>query len=59
MDRLAHEVLLLVAHEQKKGSSRRAIFAGVWKLASGEPLPEELDLLPRSAVPYFNEPWYC
>ncbi len=59
MDRLAHEVLLLVAREQKKGSSRRAIFGEVWELASGEPLPEEFDLLPRSAVPYLNEPWYC
>jgi radical SAM superfamily enzyme YgiQ (UPF0313 family) len=58
MDRLAHAALLLVAAEQKKGSTRRQIFARLWELAEGRP-PEDFDLLPRSAVPYLNEPWYC
>lgn len=59
VDSLAAGIFALVAAEQKAGVSRRAIFSHVWQLAhDGEP-PENFDLVPRAAVPYLNEPWYC
>lgn len=39
--------------------SRREIFGKFWDLANGERLPDEFTLMPRAAVPYLNEPWYC
>ncbi|MBI3681892.1 MAG: radical SAM protein [Acidobacteria bacterium] len=59
MDRLAVETLRLVASEQKQGRSRRGIFASIWEAAHGAPPPENFDLLPRAAIPYMDEPWYC
>ena len=59
MDILANSLLKLVGAEQKNGSSRRTIFREIWSLVHGRPLPEEFDLLPRAAIPYLNEPWYC
>jgi radical SAM superfamily enzyme YgiQ (UPF0313 family) len=59
VDQLARAALAAVHRGQKSGRPRREIFAEVWKLAAGEPLPVEPDLLPRAAVPYLNEPWYC
>jgi radical SAM superfamily enzyme YgiQ (UPF0313 family) len=59
MDELAHAALLLVAREQKRGSSRKDIFANLWEMAGGPALPDQSTLLPRAAVPYLNEPWYC
>jgi hypothetical protein len=59
MDQLARAALATVQRGQNSGRSRRQIFGDVWKLAAGEPLPDQPDLLPRAAVPYLNEPWYC
>jgi hypothetical protein len=59
LDELSAAVLRLVAEEQRKGVSRREIFAGVWQLAGSGPLPENFDLLPHAAIPYLNEPWCC
>jgi radical SAM superfamily enzyme YgiQ (UPF0313 family) len=59
MDELAHAALLLVGREQKRGVSRNDIFRHLWELAGGPALPDESGLLPRAAVPYLNEPWYC
>lgn len=58
MDTLAREALHLVNVQQQGGASRRAIFARLFEL-SGERLPEDFSLVPRAAVPYLNEPWYC
>ncbi len=49
------KILRCVADQQKKGSSRTRIFERVWKEVAHEPL----DLIPRSAIPYLDEPWYC
>lgn len=42
---------------------RRAVFADVWAaahVAAGLPPPRRhSEALPRAAVPYLNEPWYC
>jgi radical SAM superfamily enzyme YgiQ (UPF0313 family) len=45
-------------------ASRRELFDRVWSIAheaAGIPVPSRVapDLLPRAAVPYLNEPWYC
>jgi radical SAM superfamily enzyme YgiQ (UPF0313 family) len=45
-------------------ASRRELFDRIWSIAheaAGIPVPSRVapDLLPRAAVPYLNEPWYC
>jgi radical SAM superfamily enzyme YgiQ (UPF0313 family) len=57
LDELSAEVLRLVARERQ--SPRRDIFAQIWQLATSDPLPDNFDLLPRAAIPFLNEPWYC
>ncbi len=60
VDALARQAMHIVDLEQKAGASRRDIFQRLWTLcADGERLPENFTLLPRTAVPYLNEPWYC
>ena len=60
MDNLAAAVLKRVHAEQKRGASRPAVFRRIWELADfEEALPENFDLIPRAAVPYLDEPWYC
>jgi len=59
LDEMAARVFELVASEQKSGTARRAIFSQVWALAHDGMPPENFDLLPRAAVPYLDEPWYC
>ena len=55
VDLLAGEALKLAAQP----GSRREIFASMWHLACDQPLPGNFDLLPRAAIPYMDEPWYC
>ncbi|MBL8214927.1 MAG: radical SAM protein [Bryobacterales bacterium] len=59
MDDLARAVLRLVWTEQRRKADRRTIFSKIWALATTEPLPEDADRLPRTVVPYLEEPWYC
>ena len=59
MDRLADQVFQLVHASQKQGHSRSEIFERVWQAAYDAPLPDNYRLLPRAAVPYLDEPWYC
>ncbi|MBI4906375.1 MAG: radical SAM protein [Acidobacteria bacterium] len=59
VDVLAANVLRLVTGLQKRGLSRRAIFRRIWEEAHGAPPAENFDLLPRTEVPYLDEPWYC
>lgn len=51
MDTLAARLMKLVA----QSGTRTQIFAQVWEHVFHEPL----DLIPRSAIPYMDEPWYC
>jgi len=55
VDRLAAQALKLAGQP----GSRREIFEKMWRLASDQPLPDNFDLLPRAAIPYMDEPWYC
>ncbi|MCS6952932.1 MAG: CUAEP/CCAEP-tail radical SAM protein [Bryobacterales bacterium] len=59
MDELNRKLFRLVAESERSRASRRQIFAAIWREACEEPLPGDFDLLPRAAVPYLNEPWYC
>lgn len=57
MDLLAGRLLRLVS--KSRASSRREVFGEIWREAMDERLPEEFGLLPRAAIPYLDEPWYC
>lgn len=58
MDVLAAAALRLVNEAQRERRTRREIFARLYELAAQRP-PDTFDLLPRAAVPYLDEPWYC
>lgn len=59
VDALAARVFRLVARLEKQNLNRTAIFSAIWNEAVDEPLPENFNLLPRTVVPYLEEPWYC
>jgi hypothetical protein len=59
VDTFAHAAFALVAKEQKEGAGRLEIFKKLWHLAGENPLPVDFGLMPRSTVPYLEEPWYC
>ena len=62
LDRLAAGLLKLVDAEQKQGRTRREIFRSIWAASCSGPeseLPDDVGLVPRAAIPYLNEPWYC
>ena len=57
VDALGSRAFQLVARLQKQNRSRAEIFREIASLA-GMPL-ENFDLIPRAAIPYLDEPWYC
>lgn len=57
VDLLASRVFHAVDALQKRGRSRGEIFREISHLA-GLSL-ENFDLMPRAAIPYLDEPWYC
>lgn len=57
VDRLGGRVFRLVAEMQKQGRSRSGIFQEICEVA-GAPV-ENYKLMPRAAIPYLDEPWYC
>jgi len=59
IDALSGGLLRVVAAEQKQNRSRAQIFRKIWDAAHDRPLPENFDLVPRAAIPYMDEPWYC
>lgn len=59
VDALARKALQIINEDQKLGATRRRTFSRLWRLAEGEPLPEDFSLMPRATVPFLNEPWYC
>jgi radical SAM superfamily enzyme YgiQ (UPF0313 family) len=59
IDALASSAMKLVAAGQKAGLPLRVIFRRLCELAGGPALPDNFDLLPRAAIPYLDEPWYC
>jgi hypothetical protein len=59
VDALAAATLRLAGEAQKTGWPRRTTFRRFCELAGGPELPDDFDLLPRAAIPYLDEPWYC
>ncbi|MGJ5813149.1 CUAEP/CCAEP-tail radical SAM (seleno)protein [Paludibaculum fermentans] len=59
VDQLARRIFELVASRQKAADPPHEIFRQIWQLAHGAAPPENFDLIPRAAVPYLDEPWYC
>jgi radical SAM superfamily enzyme YgiQ (UPF0313 family) len=59
MDRLCRDLQALIKAEDRRRTPRAQVFGRIWGLAHDRPLPENFDLVPRAAVPYLNEPWYC
>lgn len=59
LDALASQVFKIVSAKQNQSTPRREVFAQVWQAAHGQPPPENYRLLPRAAIPYLDEPWYC
>jgi radical SAM superfamily enzyme YgiQ (UPF0313 family) len=55
VDALAREAMRIAG----RNLGRREAFGEFWKLAHGVAPPEDFGLLPRAAVPYLDEPWYC
>jgi radical SAM superfamily enzyme YgiQ (UPF0313 family) len=58
VDALAAHVFRLAHEKQKLGLGRAEIFEAICHAASQAP-PENFRLLPRAAIPYLDEPWYC
>jgi len=64
VDRLGEELQDIVATSEKLKRSRSATFAKIWQ-AVGQAANQNLEtraqpvLVPRAAVPYLSEPWYC
>lgn len=59
MDGLSAQVLRIVDEQQKQNRTRSEIFSSIWQLVHDQPLRENYDLIPRAAIPYMDEPWYC
>jgi radical SAM superfamily enzyme YgiQ (UPF0313 family) len=59
VDALGARIFRLVDKLQKQGQNRTEIFAAIWREAGDDPLPENFHLMPRAAIPYLDEPWYC
>lgn len=59
IDALAASLLRLVDTRQRQNQPREQIFDAIWREASAETLPDNHRLVPRAAIPYLNEPWYC
>ncbi len=59
VDELARGIFDLVAARQKAADPPHEIFRQIWQLVHGAAPPRNFDLIPRAAVPYLDEPWYC
>jgi radical SAM superfamily enzyme YgiQ (UPF0313 family) len=56
VEKLHQRIFGLVAARTKQNTSRTAIFTEICATAGYEP---SLNLVPRAAIPYLDEPWYC
>jgi radical SAM superfamily enzyme YgiQ (UPF0313 family) len=55
MDSMAARALRIAA----RNAPRRELFEQFWSLVHDAPFVENYDLIPRAAIPYMDEPWYC
>ncbi|HYP06033.1 MAG TPA: CUAEP/CCAEP-tail radical SAM protein, partial [Bryobacteraceae bacterium] len=59
VDALAEQVSRIVRAGLAARRSRAELFSDVWEAAHGRPAPVDLRLLPRTVIPYMEEPWFC
>jgi len=65
VDELQRAVQRAVAAREAQQQTRREIFTEIWTLAHQAAgrrprwLPDTSEMLPRAAIPFLNEPWYC
>jgi hypothetical protein len=59
IDELAASVLHIVHEGTKAGSGRGKVFRDIWDRVHSRPMPENPRLLPRTVIPYMEEPWFC
>lgn len=59
VDELATAAMRIVNEGTKARAPRSTVFAELWSYVHGRPLPENFDLLPRTVIPYMEEPWFC
>jgi radical SAM superfamily enzyme YgiQ (UPF0313 family) len=59
IDELADEINATVRAGVAARSSRSEIFYAVWEAAHSRPFHENFQLLPRTVIPYMEEPWFC
>ena len=58
VEQLCEKVRRLVNAGERRHATRSEIFAQVWNVACGRPLPPQV-MTSRATIPYLEEPWYC
>jgi radical SAM superfamily enzyme YgiQ (UPF0313 family) len=59
VDNLAADVSRIVRAGVTARQSRSELFASIWEAAHGRPAAEDFRLMPRTVIPYMEEPWFC
>jgi hypothetical protein len=59
VDNLAADVSRIVRAGVTARQSRSQLFASIWEAAHGRPAAEDFRLMPRTVIPYMEEPWFC
>jgi radical SAM superfamily enzyme YgiQ (UPF0313 family) len=59
VDALAASVMNIVRKDTRDRRTRREIFERIWEHVHSRPLAEHEVLLPRTVIPYMEEPWFC
>ncbi len=59
IDQLAERVSRVVRSGIAARKSRTESFYEIWELAHGRPFYQDFRLLPRTVIPYMEEPWFC
>jgi radical SAM superfamily enzyme YgiQ (UPF0313 family) len=59
VDALAERVSAIVRAGVTARKTRSEIFYEVWETAHDRSVPEDYRLLPRTVIPFLEEPWFC
>lgn len=59
VDALGERVSRIVRAGVAARRSRAEVFWEVWEAAHARPAPDDYRLLPRTVIPYMEEPWFC
>jgi radical SAM superfamily enzyme YgiQ (UPF0313 family) len=58
VDAAAQEVMQIVRRDARARIPRRTTFRHIWEHVHSRPLHDDV-LLPRTVIPYMEEPWFC